>query len=205
MDAAGLTQAEAAKRLKQRGPREPQASSRSYGSIVRANVLTVFNLVLLVFGVITLAFGKWQDAIFLGILVANAGIGIAQEIRAKNALDRLAALVTPTARVVRDGEVRELPVDDVVADDLVRVRAGDQVVADGTLAQDTGLRIDESILTVEAAPVARGGGASRAPGGGGADPFRLVRGRGGGRLPRHRRRRRQLRRARRRRGARVPP
>src|SRR4051794_18333390 len=158
MDAAGLTQAEAAKRLKQRGPREPQASSRSYGSIVRANVLTVFNLVLLVFGVITLAFGKWQDAIFLGILVANAGIGIWQEIRAKNALDHLAALVTPTARVVRDGELREVPVEDVVVDDLIRVRAGDQVVADGTLAQAIGLRIDESILTGEAEPTARGEG-----------------------------------------------
>ena len=55
---------------------------------------------------ITLAFGEWQDAIFLVILVANAGIGIAQEVRAKRALDRLAALVTPTARVVRDGETR---------------------------------------------------------------------------------------------------
>lgn len=158
MDAAGLTQAQATKRLKKRGPREPPPSSRSYGSIVRANVLTVFNLVLLVFGVITLAFGKWQDAIFLAILVANAGIGIAQEIRAKNALDRLAALVTPTARVVRDGEVRELRVDDVLVDDVVRVRAGDQVVADGTLAQATGLRLDESILTGEAEPVARGEG-----------------------------------------------
>src|SRR3954447_13687470 len=158
MEATGLTQAEAAKRLRDRGPRRPQPSSRSYGSIVRANVFTVFNLVLLVFGVITLVFGSWQDALFLIILVANAGIGIAQEIRAKNALDRLAALVTPTARVVRDGEVRELPVDVVVVDDLVRVLAGDQVVADGTLAQATGLRIDESILTGEADPVARAEG-----------------------------------------------
>ena len=107
MEATGLTQAEAAKRLKARGPHVPQASSRSYGSIVRANVFTVFNLVLLVFGVITLVFGAWQDALFLLILVANSAIGIAQEIRAKNALDHLAALVTPTARVLRDGEVRE--------------------------------------------------------------------------------------------------
>ncbi|HEU5211985.1 MAG TPA: HAD-IC family P-type ATPase [Gaiellaceae bacterium] len=158
MDTTGLTQAEAAKRLKKRGPHEPQPSSRSYGSIVRANVFTVFNLVLLVFGVITLAFGAWQDALFLIILVANAGIGIFQEIRAKNALDHLAALVTPTARVVRDGEVRELPVDDVLVDDLVRLRAGDQVVGDGRLAQATGLRVDESILTGEAEPVARGAG-----------------------------------------------
>jgi cation-transporting P-type ATPase E len=153
--ATGLTKEEAKRRLRARGPREPAASSRSYRSIVRANVLTVFNLVLLVFGVITLAFGAWQDAIFLVILVANAGIGIAQEVRAKNALDRLAALVTPTARVVRDGETREVGVDDLVVDDLVRLRAGDQVVADGRLVAAGRLKVDESILTGEAEPVAR--------------------------------------------------
>src|SRR3954464_12094955 len=149
MEATGLTQAEAARRLKARGPRRPEASSRSYGSIVRANVFTVFNLVLLVFGVITLVFGSWQDALFLLILVANAGIGIWQEVRAKNALDRLAALVTPTARVVRDGEPRELAVEQVLVDDHVLVRAGDQVVADGRLARAAALRVDESILTGE--------------------------------------------------------
>ena len=154
----GLSQKEAERRLRERGSREPLPTSRSTGSIVRANVLTVFNLVLLVFGVITLAFGKWQDAIFLLILVANAGIGIVQEVRAKNALDRLAALVTPTARVVRDGEPREARVDQVLVDDLVLLRAGDQVVADGRLATASALRLDESILTGEAEPVARGPG-----------------------------------------------
>ena len=152
---AGLTEEEAQRRLRERGPREAPATSRSLRSIVRANVLTVFNLVLLVFGVITLAFGEWQDAIFLVILVANAGIGIAQKLRAKNALDRLAALVTPTARVVRDGETRDVEVDQLVVDDLVRLRAGDQVVADGQLVGATGLRLDESILTGEAEPVVR--------------------------------------------------
>jgi len=78
----GLTNAEAERRLAERGPVEPPPTSRSYASIVRANVLTVFNLILLVFGVLTIAFGEWQDALFLGILVTNAGIGIYQEIRA---------------------------------------------------------------------------------------------------------------------------
>jgi cation-transporting P-type ATPase E len=157
-DVEGLTQKEAEKRLRERGARVAPPTSRSTGSIVRANVFTVFNLVLLVFGVITLAFGNWQDAVFLLILVANAGIGIAQEVRAKNALDRLAALVTPTARVVRDGEPRDLPVDQVLVDDLVLVRAGDQIVADGRLDRASGLRLDESILTGEAEPVTRGAG-----------------------------------------------
>src|SRR5918992_524213 len=99
--AAGLTEAEARRRLAERGPVAPPATSRSTASIVRANVFTVFNAILLVLGVL--------------------------------ALDRLAALVAPHATVVRDGAPRKVDVDDVVVGDLVRVQAGDQVVADGTL------------------------------------------------------------------------
>src|SRR5919109_4687718 len=130
-------------------------SSRSYRSIVVANVFTVFNLILLVFGVLTLAFGEPQDALFLAILVGNSAIGIGQEVRAKQALDRLAALVAPTARVVRDGKTRLVGVDEVVPGDLVELQAGDQVVADGRLEQASTLTVDESILTGEAEPVRR--------------------------------------------------
>jgi P-type E1-E2 ATPase len=154
---AGLTQAEAERRLAERGEREPPAS-RSMASIVRANVLTPFNVVLLALGVLTLLFTDWRDALFLFIVVMNAGIGIAQELRAKRALDRLAALVAPHATVVRDGEPREVGVDNVVEGDLVRVGSGDQVVADGSLVDVQGLALDESILTGETRPVLRGGG-----------------------------------------------
>ena len=78
-------------------------TSRSYASIVRANVLTVFNLILAGFGVVTLIFGDARDALFLGIIVANSTIGISQEVRAKRALDRLSLLVAPHAKVRRDG------------------------------------------------------------------------------------------------------
>ena len=100
---SGLSEVEASRRLVERGDVAPPASSRSYASIVRANTLTIFNLILVVFGALTLAFADWRDALFLGVLVANMTIGIAQEVRAKHALDRLAALVAPTATVVRDG------------------------------------------------------------------------------------------------------
>ncbi len=106
----------------------------------------------------TLAFADWRDALFLGILVANTAIGIGQEARAKRALDRLAALVAPTASVVRDGAVRRLHVDEVVPGDLVRVEAGDQVVADGVVTAASGLELDESILSGESAAVPRGAG-----------------------------------------------
>ena len=154
----GISEEEARRRLAERGPIEPAASSRSYRSIVRANTLTVFNAILVAFGVLTLVFADWRDALFLFILVANSGIGIAQEVRAKRSLDRLAALVAPRATVVRNGNARELPVEDVVPGDLVELRPGDQVVADGQVEEARGLLLDESILTGESRHVARGPG-----------------------------------------------
>jgi cation-transporting P-type ATPase E len=151
---AGLSSDEAARRLRERGPLERSASSRSYASIVRANVLTVFNLILAVSGALMLAFGSWQDALFLGVLVANSLIGIVQEVRAKRALDRLSALVVPTATVLRDGEPHKLPREEVVVGDFVQLQPGDQLVADGRLEASEGLLLDESILTGESESVA---------------------------------------------------
>ena len=130
-------------------------TSRSWSSILRANLLTVFNVTLLFFGIVTLIFGDWRDAVFLGILVLNAGIGIIQEARAKASLDRLAALVAPRATVVRDGRPVVVPIAQVVPGDLVTVGAGDQIVADGRLVRSDALGVDESILTGEAEPVVR--------------------------------------------------
>ena len=155
VDDRGLTEAEARARLSERSPPRRTSGSRSYRSIVRANVFTVFNLILAVFGGLTLVYADWRDALFLGILVANTGIGIVQEVRAKRALDRLSALVEPTAAVVRDGTPRRLHVDEVVPGDLIRMAPGDQVVADGSLVSAERLALDESILTGESAPVRR--------------------------------------------------
>ncbi|MCB0864009.1 MAG: hypothetical protein KDB66_12515, partial [Solirubrobacterales bacterium] len=129
--ATGLTVAEAARRLEERGPLPKAETSRSYRSIVVANVFTVFNAILLFFGLLTIFFGNPKDALFMGILVANTTIGIGQEVRAKLALDKLAALIAIKAEVLRDGEKVEVPVEDVVVGDLVLIGAGDQVIADG--------------------------------------------------------------------------
>ncbi len=133
----------------------PPRTSRSYASIVRANLFTVFNLILAVAGAATLIFGEWQDALFLGVLVANTAIGTVQEVRAKRALDRLSALVAPHATVVRDGIPRKAAVEELVPGDLVQISPGDQVVADGTLERADELQLDESILTGESRPVER--------------------------------------------------
>jgi magnesium-transporting ATPase (P-type) len=153
--ASGLTETEAAQRLSARGKVPRQGPSRSYASIIRANTVNIPNGILLVFGVLTIAFASWRDALFLGILASNIGIGSFQEIRSKRALDRLAALVAPDALLVRDGVERRVPIDDVVVGDVVRLSAGDQVVADGAVITADGLALDEANLTGESEPVLR--------------------------------------------------
>jgi cation-transporting P-type ATPase E len=154
----GLSEAEAARRLAAAGRARRAGTSRSYVSIVRANVLTLFNLILAGFGTVTLIFGDPRDALFLGVIVANSTIGIVQEVRAKRALDRLSLLVAPSATVNRDGRARPLPLEELVVDDVVLVQPGDQLIADGTLVSATDLRLDQSILTGESEPVGRGAG-----------------------------------------------
>jgi magnesium-transporting ATPase (P-type) len=154
----GLTEEEAARRLRERGPAKRPAASRSYASIVRHNVFTLPNTVLGVVGIVTVALGELADALFLGIVVANSAIGSIQEIRAKRALERLAALVVPHARVVRSGRPRLLEVEQIVAGDRILLEPGDQVVADGEVVEASSLRVDESILTGESAPVPRAAG-----------------------------------------------
>jgi cation-transporting ATPase E len=155
---AGLTAADAERRLRERGPQQKESSSRSYRSIAVANTFTIFNAILAAFGAATIAFGDPRDALFLGILIANTAIGTFQEVRAKRELDKLAALVAPTATVVRDGRPHQVSVDEVVVGDLVRIGSGDQVVADGTVVRSDGLALDEANVTGESEPVLRDAG-----------------------------------------------
>jgi cation-transporting ATPase E len=120
---------------------------------VRANVLTRFNALLGGLLVVILVVGPFQDALFGLLLVANSGVGIVQELRAKYALERLTVLQAPSARAVRDGVVTDVPLDGLVVDDIVVLDAGDQVVVDGVVVLAQGLGVDESLLTGESEPV----------------------------------------------------
>jgi cation-transporting ATPase E len=136
----------------------PRRGGRSVWDIIRTNVFTWFNLILGVLFVVVMVFGSWKDGLFGAIIFINAGIGIVQEMRAKIALDRLAVLTAPAAKVVREGEDREIPVVAVVLDDLLRITAGDQIVADGETLESNSLEVDESLLTGESMPVIKGPG-----------------------------------------------
>ena len=166
-------------------------------SIVAANVLTLFNAIIGFFFILILSLGLWADAIFGLIAAINSYIGIRQELKAKETLDRLALMVAPRAKAIRDRRMVELHSDEVVPGDVVRVEPGDQLVADGTVVDSRGLTVDESLLTGESDGIRKRAGDAPA--------LRLVRdlrvralrGRGGARG--------LLRREDRRRGARVPP
>ncbi|MDQ1124197.1 HAD-IC family P-type ATPase [Microbacterium trichothecenolyticum] len=149
-DARGLSPADVAERVRAGQTNAFTAdSSRSAGNIVRANVLTLFNGIVGGCFLVLLLLGRWQDALFGVAALSNAVIGCVQEFRAKAALDRLALLNAPRARVRRDGTDVELAPSDVVRDDLLVLRAGDQVPADAIMVASAALQIDESMLTGE--------------------------------------------------------
>ena len=146
----GLSASQVRERVRQgltNAYREP--SSRSAAAILRTNLLTVFNAILGVALVAVLLVGQWVDALFGFVLVLNTATGTLAEVRAKRALDRLSVLQAPTAHVRREGREADVDVADIVLDDVVRLRSGEQVPADGELLSADGLEIDESILTGE--------------------------------------------------------
>ena len=153
---AGLSKAEAAeRRARGLGNEGGEPASRSVAEILRANIFTRFNLILGVLLAVILAVGAPQDGLFGLVLVANSLIGIGQELRAKRTLDRLAVLSAPRVRVIRDGAPGEIAVADLVSGDMVALRPGDQLVADGVVRESSGLQADESLLTGESDPVGK--------------------------------------------------
>jgi cation-transporting ATPase E len=133
-------------------------SSRSVSSIIWSNLFTRFNILLGLLLVAILVIGPLQDALFGLVLIVNTPIGIVQELRAKRTLDRLTVLVTPTARVMRAGRDQEITVSELVVDDILELRSGDQVPVDGDVIHPAGLEVDESLVTGESAPVEKHAG-----------------------------------------------
>ncbi|MEU6775543.1 HAD-IC family P-type ATPase [Streptomyces sp. NPDC046759] len=154
--AAGLTGAEVADRVSRGLVNDvPVRSSRSLGEIVRANVFTRFNAIIGVLWLVMLCVAPIQDSLFGFVILANTGIGILQEWRAKQTLDSLAVIGEARPTVRRDGLATEVATHEIVLDDLMEVGPGDRAVVDGVCVEADGLEIDESLLTGEADPVVK--------------------------------------------------
>ena len=159
-DDGGLSEAEAgARRARGEGNDYRAATSRSYLAIARANLFTFFNNILFAIGAALIVLGEINDALTsVGLGLVNAVISTVQELRAKRQLDRIALLNRPTVTLIRDGRDAARDPAEIVKDDHIRLRPGDQVMVDGTLVTAGTLEIDESLLTGESEAVRKTGG-----------------------------------------------
>jgi cation-transporting P-type ATPase E len=151
----GLSETEARDRLASEGGNVvPDAGGRSWWDIVRRNLFTFINITLLVVGFILVAMGLYRDALLAsGLAVVNGLVGVVQESRAKRRLDQIALLNRTEATVLRDGRERVIDPVQIVRGDILRIRSGDQVFADGTVVGESAMEMDESLLTGESDPV----------------------------------------------------
>ncbi|MFJ9029142.1 HAD-IC family P-type ATPase [Streptomyces sp. NPDC102274] len=150
----GLTAAEVARHVARGEVNDvPVRSSRSVSEIIRANVFTRFNAIIGVLWVIMFFVAPIQDTLFGFVIIANTGIGIIQEWRAKRTLDGLAVIGEAKPTVRRDGVAAEISTSEIVLGDLIELGPGDKVVVDGEMVEADSIEVDESLLTGEADPV----------------------------------------------------
>ena len=131
---------------------------KTTAQIVRSHTITYFNLLNLAFAALIIATGQFKNVLFIGVVVCNAVIGIIQELRVKSLIDKLTVITAAKAKIVRGGILRELPVEEIVVDDIIRVSPGDQIATDGVIVSSDGLEVNESMLTGEAKPVRKEAG-----------------------------------------------
>ena len=152
----GLSDAEVAQRIAAGKTNDvPTRAARSVSEIIRGNVFTRINAILGVLLVIVLSTGSVINGAFGLLIIANSGIGIIQELRAKRTLDKLAIVGQAKPLVRRLSGTAPLPPSEVVLDDLIELGPGDQIIVDGDVVEAANLEIDESLLTGEADAIAK--------------------------------------------------
>jgi Ca2+-transporting ATPase len=152
---AGLSRAEAKRRLGEHGPNELEAPRAiTPWKLLLEQFRNILILILLAAVGLSIVLGHATEAIVIGAIVLLAAVlGFVQEYRAERAIEALRRMAAPTATVLRDGEEVDVPARELVPGDVVRLRAGDKVSADGRLAQAVNLRVEEAALTGESMPV----------------------------------------------------
>lgn len=157
--AIGLTDAEVAQRVAEGKTNDvPTRAARTVSEIVRANVFTRINAILGVLLIIVLSTGSVINGAFGLLIIANSAIGIIQELRAKQTLDKLAIVGQTKPLVRRQSGTTAVSPNEVVLDDIIELGPGDQIVVDGEIVEETNLEVDESLLTGEADPIAKDAG-----------------------------------------------
>lgn len=146
----GLTNEEVQERIAQgQVNNNENPNTRTYKQIILENTLTFFNFLNLVLLVFVLLVGSYKNSMFVGIIFINTVIGIIQEIRAKKTIDKLAILTESKTVVLREGKKWKISTEKLVVDDLIFLKAGEQVPADAKILEGN-LEVNESLLTGEA-------------------------------------------------------
>lgn len=155
---SGLTEAEAERLREMGGGNTPPPSiTKSTRQIIREHVCTLFNLFNVLIAIALALVGAWSNLLFILIIALNTVIGIVQELHAKKLVEQIAVLTAPKARVLRDGEMRELPVEELVLGDVISLESGMQIPADALMLEGE-IETDESLLTGESIPVRKAPG-----------------------------------------------
>ncbi|HIR28875.1 MAG TPA: cation-translocating P-type ATPase [Candidatus Choladousia intestinigallinarum] len=151
----GLTEEQVQERISYGAVNAPvESPSKSTKEIVYSNVFTYFNLIFFIIAVLLCLVGSFRDLSFLPIVLANTFIGIIQELRAKKVLDDLSILNAPKSSVIRDGQEKTIPAEDLVVDDVIVFRAGNQIPADAVVEEGEVL-VNESLITGEADQISK--------------------------------------------------
>ena len=149
----GLTSEQVEKRVKENKINKAEETySKSYQKIIFDNLFTLFNFINLVLAVFIFFTGSYKNMLFLGVMFWNMVLGIVQEIRTKRTLDKISLIVNKDVCVIRDGKEEYIHPDQIVIDDLVKVKSGSQICCDGILVEGS-LEVNESLLSGESDPV----------------------------------------------------
>ena len=154
----GLSTAEAKKRAAEGKSNESvKAASKTVGQIILSNTVTYFNVFFTVLAVLIATAGQWKELTFMVVVVVNSVIGIVQELKSKRTLDKLTILTAPKGTVLRDGTETQMDVHELVLDDVVIFRAGEQIYADAVVI-DGNCKVNESLVTGEADEIDKAAG-----------------------------------------------
>ncbi len=145
----GLTQEEINKRIEKKLVNyDTTVPTKSIKRILYDNFFTLFNFINLFLGIAIFLVGSYKNMLFLGVAIINTAISTFQEIHSKRIIDKLSILASTKAKVLRDGKFSEIPINDLVLDDVVEFNTGNQVSTD-SIVLDGEVQVDESFITGE--------------------------------------------------------
>ncbi len=155
----GLSAAEVEDRMSLgRSNRTDISVSKTKKEIIKEHSLTYFNFLNLFLAILVAFTGQFKNLTFMGVILINTAIGIFQEFKVKKLIDQVSVMTVSRTDVIRDGEKKNIPVDEVVMDDIIVVESGNQICADCTVLDSDGMEVNESMLTGESKPVKKKAG-----------------------------------------------